>query len=34
LCIGFAHVIDNASNDINWQQIWDGSISGNKIVKN
>jgi hypothetical protein len=21
LCIGFAHVIDNASNDINWQQI-------------
>jgi hypothetical protein len=33
LCSGFAHVLNNASNDINLQQICDGSISGNKIVK-
>ncbi len=33
LCSGFAHVLDNACNDIDLQQIRDGSISGNKIVK-
>jgi hypothetical protein len=33
LCSGFAHVLDNASNDIDLKQIRDGSISGNKIVK-
>jgi hypothetical protein len=33
LCSGFAHVLDDACNDINLQQICDGSISGNKIVK-
>jgi hypothetical protein len=33
LCSGFAHVLDNAGNDIDLQQIRDGSISGNKIVK-
>jgi hypothetical protein len=33
LCSGFAHVLDNASNDIDLKQIRDGSILGNKIVK-
>jgi hypothetical protein len=33
LCSGFAHVLDNACNDINLHQIRDGSISGNNIVK-
>jgi hypothetical protein len=33
LCSSFAHVLDNASNDIDLQQIRDRSISGNKIVK-
>jgi hypothetical protein len=33
LCSGFTHVLDNASNDIDLQQIRDGSISGINIVK-
>jgi hypothetical protein len=33
LCSGFTHVLDNASNNIDLQQIRDGSISGNKMVK-
>jgi hypothetical protein len=33
LCGGFAHVLDNVCNNIDLQQIRDGSISGNKIVK-
>jgi hypothetical protein len=33
LCSGFAHVLNNAYNAINLQQIRNGSISGNKIVK-
>jgi hypothetical protein len=33
LCSSFAHVLDNACNHIGLQQIRDGSISGNKIVK-
>jgi hypothetical protein len=33
LCSSFAHLLDIAGNDIDLQQIRDGSISGNKIVK-
>jgi hypothetical protein len=34
LVSSFANVLDNASSSSNLQQIvWDGSISGNKIVK-
>jgi hypothetical protein len=32
-CSGFAHVLDKACNDNDLQQIRDGSISSNKIVK-
>ena len=33
LCSGFVHLLDISVNEIDLQQIRDGSISGNKIVK-